>query len=89
MKQPAEVFTQQPSALLQIFRLLQKNPELKGVSAKTITLIRSHLKLIDEEFRQNPRNHRLFLEILLKMCLGSRGSFEFPSLFSVAPSCVS
>ncbi len=59
-----EVFTQQPSALLQIFRLLQKNPELKGVSAKTITLIRSHLKLIDEEFRQNPRNHRLFLEIL-------------------------
>jgi [protein-PII] uridylyltransferase len=38
--------------------------DLKGVSARTIALIKQHLWLIDEQFRQNPRNHRLFLNIL-------------------------
>ncbi|HEX6398493.1 MAG TPA: HD domain-containing protein, partial [Steroidobacteraceae bacterium] len=32
--------------------------------ASTIRAINKNLWLIDEEFRQNPRNHRLFLEIL-------------------------
>ena len=58
------VFTQHPSALLEIFLLLQQNPHLRGVSASTITLIRRNFRMIDEEFRQNPRNHRLFLEII-------------------------
>jgi [protein-PII] uridylyltransferase len=58
-----EVFRQNPSALLELFLLLQSN-ELKGVSASTIGLIKRNLYLIDEEFRQNPRNHRLFLNIL-------------------------
>ena len=44
--------------------MLQQNPELRGVSAFTIGLIKRNLYLIDEEFRQNPRNHRLFLAIL-------------------------
>jgi [protein-PII] uridylyltransferase len=34
------------------------------VNARTIALIKQHLWLIDEEFRQNPRHHRLFLDIL-------------------------
>ena len=58
-----EVFRQNPSALLELFLLLQSN-DLKGVSAYTIGLIKRNLGLIDEEFRQNPRNHRLFLNIL-------------------------
>ncbi len=58
------VFTREPSALLEIFLLLEKNLSLRGVNARTIALIRQHLWLIDEEFRQNPRHHRLFLEIL-------------------------
>ena len=58
------VFTQYPSALLETFLLLQQNPQLRGVSASTITLIRRNVRLIDEEFRQNPRNHRLFLDII-------------------------
>ena len=44
--------------------MLQQTPDLRGVSAYTIGLIKRHLHLIDEEFRQNPRNHRLFLAIL-------------------------
>ena len=59
-----EVFARQPSALLEVFLLLQQNPEIRGVSAYTVGLIKRNLHLIDEEFRQNPRNHRLFLSIL-------------------------
>ena len=58
------VFVNDPSALLEVFLMLQQNAELRGISAYTIGLIRRHLYLIDDEFRQNPRNHRLFLSIL-------------------------
>jgi len=58
------VFSQDPSALLELFLLLQQHSDLRGVSAFTVELIRRNLYLIDEEFRQNPRNHRLFLSIL-------------------------
>ncbi len=58
------VFAREPSALLELFLLLQQKPELRGVSAYTIGSIKRHLHLIDDEFRQNPRNHRLFLNIL-------------------------
>ena len=58
------VFLRDPSALLEVFLLLQQNPEIRGVSAFTIGLIKRNLHLIDEQFRQNPRNHRLFLQIL-------------------------
>ncbi len=58
------VFTHDPSAILELFLLLQQHSEIRGVSAYTIGLMRRNLSLIDEEFRQNPRNHRLFLSIL-------------------------
>jgi [protein-PII] uridylyltransferase len=59
-----EIFARTPSTLLEIFVVLQQNPEVKGVRASTIRAVNKNLWLIDEEFRQNPRNHRLFLEIL-------------------------
>jgi [protein-PII] uridylyltransferase len=59
-----DVFVRQPSTLLEVFALLQQNAEIRGVRAHTIRAIVQNLWLIDEEFRQNPRNHRLFLEIL-------------------------
>ena len=59
-----EVFARTPSALLELFVLLQQHPEIHGVRAATIRAIGKSLWLIDEEFRQNPRHHRLFLEIL-------------------------
>ena len=58
------VFRDDPCALLELFLLLQQNPEIRGVSAFTVGLIKRNLYLIDDEFRQNPRNHRLFLAIL-------------------------
>ncbi|HTB86614.1 MAG TPA: [protein-PII] uridylyltransferase [Steroidobacteraceae bacterium] len=59
-----EVFARNPSALLELFVLLQQHPDVRGVRAETIRLIGAHVSLIDEEFRQNPRHHRLFIEIL-------------------------
>ena len=59
-----QVFQRDPSAMLELFLLLQDNPELRGVSAYTVGSIKRHLHLIDDEFRQHPRNHRLFLSIL-------------------------
>src|SRR5580658_7085120 len=59
-----DVFARMPSALLELFVLLQQNPQIRGVRAATMRAVARNLWLIDEEFRQNPRNHRLFLEIL-------------------------
>ena len=59
-----QVFSDDPSALLEVFLLLEQHPEISGVSAFTVGLIKRNLYLIDDEFRQNPRNHRLFLSIL-------------------------
>jgi [protein-PII] uridylyltransferase len=59
-----QVFGREPFALLEMFLLLEQNLDLRGVNARTIALVRQHLWLIDEEFRQNPRHHRLFLDIL-------------------------
>ena len=59
-----DVFARYPSALLELFVLLQQNPYVKGVHASTMRAISRSLWLIDEEFRQNPRHHRLFIELL-------------------------
>ncbi|NNM62723.1 MAG: [protein-PII] uridylyltransferase [Steroidobacteraceae bacterium] len=59
-----EVFARYPSALLEMFALLEQHPQIRGVRAETIRLVGMHVHLIDEEFRQNPRHHRLFMEIL-------------------------
>ena len=60
----SEVFETVPAALLELFLLLQQHPELKGVSASTITAVKRSLHLIDDEFRQDPRNQALFLNII-------------------------
>jgi [protein-PII] uridylyltransferase len=59
-----DVFLESPSALLELFSLLQQHPDLKGASANTIRELRDALSSVDEEFRQSPRNHRLFMDIL-------------------------
>src|SRR6202045_4305718 len=60
----SDVFARAPSAMLELFVLLQQNPEINGVRASTMRAVARSLWLMDEEFRQNPRNHRLFLEIV-------------------------
>ncbi|HEY8509155.1 MAG TPA: [protein-PII] uridylyltransferase [Steroidobacteraceae bacterium] len=59
-----DVFVRTPSALLELFSLMQQNADIKGVRASTLRAVARSLWLIDEEFRQNPRHHRLFLDII-------------------------
>ncbi len=58
------VFTETPSALLEVFLLLMQNPTIHGVRAETIRLIRQHKGLINADFRKNPEHHALFIELL-------------------------
>ncbi|GAB4359504.1 MAG: [protein-PII] uridylyltransferase [Gammaproteobacteria bacterium] len=59
-----DVFRRYPYALLEVFLILEQHPELKGVRATTIRLIRSHRHLINDEFRNDLRAQTLFMEIL-------------------------
>jgi len=58
------VFKRYPFALLEIFLLLEQHPELKGVRAATIRLIRDNRDLIDDDFRNDLRCRSLFMEIM-------------------------
>ncbi|MCA1799245.1 MAG: [protein-PII] uridylyltransferase [Xanthomonadaceae bacterium] len=58
------VFEDTPSALLEIFHLLQQNPHLKGVRAETIRLLLRARDSIDDAFRADPANRELFMAIL-------------------------
>ena len=58
------IFKRHPFALLELFLLIQQNPNIKGVRATTIRLIRESLNLINNEFRQDIRSKSLFIEIM-------------------------
>lgn len=58
------IFKHYPFALLEVFLLLEQHQNIKGVRANTIRLIRNHLHLIDEDFRNNLGCQTLFMEIL-------------------------
>ncbi|GAB1256745.1 [protein-PII] uridylyltransferase [Aurantivibrio plasticivorans] len=60
----AEVFEQTPSALLEIFVLMGNDPDIRGVRASTIRLIRASRELIDEDFRAQEENRKLFMALL-------------------------
>ncbi|NLJ11449.1 MAG: [protein-PII] uridylyltransferase [Gammaproteobacteria bacterium] len=57
------VFSDTPSAILEIFVLLAQHPEIKGVRSQTIRMLRDHRHLIDDAFRHDERNINLFLEL--------------------------
>ncbi len=59
-----DVFRHYPFALLEVFLTLEQRPDIKGVRASTIRLIREHRYLIDDQFRADLRARSLFVEIL-------------------------
>jgi [protein-PII] uridylyltransferase len=60
----AEVFKHHPTALLEIFLILEQRPDITGVRAETIRLIREHKYLIDDKFRRSETAKQLFIEII-------------------------
>ncbi len=57
------VFEHYPFAMLELFLLMQQNPQLKGVRAATIRLVYQYRHLIDDDFRDDIRCRSLFMEI--------------------------
>ena len=60
----SEIFEKHPFALIEIFVLMGDNPSIKGIRASTIRLILNNRDLIDESFRQDPKNIELFIKLL-------------------------
>lgn len=60
------IFKKNPSLLLKLFIILQDNPTIKGIHSKTISLIQKNKRLINQQFRQNPKNIKCFLSLLKK-----------------------
>ncbi|MFE1815407.1 [protein-PII] uridylyltransferase [Metapseudomonas otitidis] len=57
------VFKRTPFALMEIFVLMAQHPEIRGVRADTIRLLRDSRHLIDDDFRSDIRNTSLFIEL--------------------------
>ncbi len=58
------VFERSPYALLELFLIMQLHPDLKGVRANTIRLVRRNLHRIDNKFRNDLACRSLFMEIM-------------------------
>ncbi len=58
------VFEETPSAMLEIFLLVQRHREVKGMTARTQRALWHARFGIDAAFRRNPDNRKLFLQIL-------------------------
>jgi [protein-PII] uridylyltransferase len=59
-----DVFARAPSALLEAFVLLGENPEIQDLRSTTIRQIVGNQWRIDAAFRNDPRNHALFVRLL-------------------------
>ncbi len=57
------IFSRYPLAMLELFLVLQQQPQIQGVRASTIRLLRAHRHLIDQRFRDDIRARALFIEI--------------------------
>ncbi len=59
-----EVFQKTPSALLEAFVLMAQNPDIKGIRATTTRALLHNRRLIDDDFRNDPANAALFMQLL-------------------------
>lgn len=53
-----------PSLLLRIFSLLARRPDIRGVRAESIRAVRDNIDLIDDDFRDDPANAAVFMDLL-------------------------
>ncbi|HEU5284471.1 MAG TPA: [protein-PII] uridylyltransferase [Burkholderiales bacterium] len=57
------VFEREPRAILEVFELMQRHPELKGIEAGTLRALWRSAKRIDAQFRRDPVNKERFLGV--------------------------
>jgi [protein-PII] uridylyltransferase len=59
-----DTFESTPSAMLEVFLLLAQHAELTGMTARTLRALWHARFKIDQNFRRNPANRALFLQII-------------------------
>ena len=59
-----DVFEREPHAILEAFLLYEKIPGVKGLSARTLRALYNAREKMNRNWRQDPANRRLFIEIL-------------------------
>lgn len=59
-----DLFSETPSAMLEIFLLMEQRPSLRGMTARTLRALWHERFGIDRDFRRDPANRALFLAIL-------------------------
>ena len=62
--QQHKIFSENPSAILEIFYILANRPEIEGIRARTLRLLTLAAKRIDQAFRDNPTHQALFMAII-------------------------
>ena len=58
------VFAARPASIMEMFVIMANRRDIAGVRASTIRLVRSHLHLIDEGFRNDPEVTAYFMDLL-------------------------
>ena len=58
------LFRRKPYALLEVFLLMAQHPEIKGVRAATIRLMRDFVPHVDDRFRNHLVSRSIFMELL-------------------------
>ncbi len=59
-----DTFETTPSAMLEVFLLLEQHPELTGMTARTMRTLWHARFRIDSAFRRDPRHRALFMQII-------------------------
>ncbi|MGF6753964.1 [protein-PII] uridylyltransferase [Paraburkholderia sp. GAS42] len=59
-----DVFEREPNAILEAFLLYEETPGVKGLSARTLRALYNARDVMDQHWRRDPENRRLFLDIL-------------------------
>ncbi len=59
-----DLYSKQPHAILETFRLFQSNVEIKGLSARTLRALYNARSVMDAKFRTDPINRQQFMAIL-------------------------
>lgn len=58
-----QLFELEPRALMEVFEILAEHPEIPGVRASTIRMIRDNRHRVDEQFRRDPEVRRDFIRL--------------------------
>ena len=63
---PRRPVPEDPRAILETFLLYQATPGIKGLSARTLRALYNARKVMDANFRNDPRNHATFRAMLMQ-----------------------